>query len=547
MGSRLDSSVAESILQEWKPHKKQKEFIQLPFSIFEALYGGAAGSGKSDVCLLLPLLYGFHEHPRFKGLVLRRTYKDLEQEIIVRSHQWYKPAGATYNEQRRRWTFPNGGMFSFGHAENKEDIRNYDSTELNLVVFEEATHFLDFQYLYLAGSRMRSGTPDLPSIVRSTSTPGNVGHNFFRKRFVDPAPDGGKLLVDARSGLKRIFIKALPSDNPYLDKDYIQRLQLLPEAERRAKLGDWYIYEGQVFDTFRPDGPLPDEPENARHVIPAFDIPEYWPKIAAIDWGYKATTWFAVLAISPEGRFYVYNEKTFEKTNISTWATEIGRELDQIPNLIEVRLDDNAWSDTGHEENVAEQFRRYSGYSPVKADKGKGSRVSGKLLVQECLRFIPKPARKIPLNTFDPDLADRILRTHGVKKYEEYLGFFTPEAPETNLPLLQIFDGRGEKGCPALIECLPLCVYDTKEANVEDVKQFSGDDPYDGLRYLLRAAKDYVTKSKEAFKQAMIIEEAQRRLAQTGDMNTFYRQMEHLESKKAQAHYAVLRHIRRTT
>jgi len=31
---------------EWKPTKKQAEFLAVPFSIREALYGGGAGSAK---------------------------------------------------------------------------------------------------------------------------------------------------------------------------------------------------------------------------------------------------------------------------------------------------------------------------------------------------------------------------------------------------------------------------------------------------------------------------------------------------------------------
>ena len=39
----------DSVDKVWEPHAKQVEFIEIPDSIFEAMYGGAAGGGKSEV------------------------------------------------------------------------------------------------------------------------------------------------------------------------------------------------------------------------------------------------------------------------------------------------------------------------------------------------------------------------------------------------------------------------------------------------------------------------------------------------------------------
>src|SRR5204862_7592396 len=93
--------------------------------------------------------------------------------------------------------------------------------------------------------------------------------------------------------IQRIFIPALATDNPYLiknDPDYIIKLNALPEAEKSAKLyGDWWTFSGQVFDTFRSKH-YPDEPENALHIINEFEVPDWWPRVVAIDWGYKAAT-----------------------------------------------------------------------------------------------------------------------------------------------------------------------------------------------------------------------------------------------------------------
>ena len=66
----------------WKPFRKQEDFLTIPDSVKEALYGGAAMGGKSDALVMLPIVRSFFQHPRFKGIIFRRTYPELEREII---------------------------------------------------------------------------------------------------------------------------------------------------------------------------------------------------------------------------------------------------------------------------------------------------------------------------------------------------------------------------------------------------------------------------------------------------------------------------------
>src|SRR5687767_1383957 len=93
------------ITKEWGPTPKQKRVIELPDDVFEALGGGAAGGGKTDLGILLPCVRQFTEHPKFKGLTMRRTFADLEKEIVPRQWEWYAPMGAIYNETKKRWKF----------------------------------------------------------------------------------------------------------------------------------------------------------------------------------------------------------------------------------------------------------------------------------------------------------------------------------------------------------------------------------------------------------------------------------------------------------
>lgn len=529
MNLNAESVIENVIRREWKPFDKQQDFLSVPFSIFEVLYGGAAGGGKSDAVVLMPLLYGFHKKENYKGLILRRNISDLEKEILVRAKKWYPHTGAWYNDRKKAWEWPCGAMEVMGHAENEKDIARYDGIEYHKVSYEEATHFSEFQYRYLTFSRVRSADPFLPAIVRSTTNPGNIGHAFFRKRFVDPDRKGYRIIESRKTGLKRVYIPARLTDNPFLminDPDYIKRMEEMPEAERRAKLyGDWYTFEGQVFDTFRPLGPFEDEPAHAIHVIEPFEVPEWWPKIAVIDWGYSALTWYGMGAVAPNGQLFVIDEEVFHKQDIAIWATEVGKRIDRFKNVVKVKLDDNAWQNKGEPLTIADQFERFSGFHPEPADKGRGSRVSGKLLVQEWLRWKPRPSRKVASLNFNAQLAEKIYREYGTEQYHKYMRSFEADTIEANIPKLQIFNT-----CTSLIETIPLCMYNPD--NVEDVKEFEGDDPYDGLRYLIRAADSYIAEAAEEYKKVQLIDKVQTQLSNTGNQTSFYRQMEALERGK---------------
>lgn len=503
----------------FKPFDKQNDFYSLPDTIYEALYGGAAYGGKTDAILMLPLVREFYKQPKFKGLILRRTFPELEKEVIRRALGYYPLAGGKYSADAHSFKFPSGAFIDFGHAEHEGDIRKYDTAEYNYISFDELTSFTLFQYLYLAVSRCRSSYPGGPAIVRSGSNPDGIGAYWVKKRFIDYCKSGMKIIHDAQSKTNRIFIPAKATDNPYMainDPGYYDRLELLPEREKAAKkYGSWDVVFGQAFEEFRLE-PYSDEPVNARHVIKPFDIPKHWPSIIACDWGWSAKTYALKAYLSPDFRVYITQEYSRKREYIAVTASEIGHQL--YGNSRYLFLDPSAFKHTGQPQTIAEQFAQYSGVNPHRAEN---DRVSGKILIQDYLRFKPKPVQNEITPLFNSELADKILRIGGVESYDKYLKSLRPQdEPETNLPKVQIFDT-----CVELIDAIPQCMIDEK--NPEDVAEFDGDDPYDTFRYALKGIVYLKSQMNPIDNKKNELQD----LYDKGqiDVNSYYRRMEYLE------------------
>lgn len=573
-------SVVEKV---WKPNAgKQSLYLSIPDSIFEQFYGGAAGGGKSEVLMMKPIVKGWVENNRFQGIVLRRTYKELEESLIERSKRGgiskdgieipsFSDFGAVYNEQKKKWRFPSGATITFGHAEEEADIRKYDTAEYQYVAFDELTSFTEFQYKFMAFSRCRSSIPGIPAIVGSASNPGNIGHRWVRERFVEPCREGGKILaekirvagvwwcqsnncnfsstkplmscplcegrIDEYKVIKRIFIKAFLADNPKLmenDPLYRVRMEMLPEAERRAKaLGDWWTFTGQVFSEWRAEH-FPGEPDNALHVK-NLGVPDVrLPRILSIDWGYRAMNHCIFGVPLPKDKAYIYKEMTtenetgeIEPRTVKVWTTEIANAclLEGInPDIV---LDPSAWQQRGVE-TIADQFiktwKEVTGRSP-KLEKADNDRIGGKLLVHDFLRWKSreKLIREINIQ-YDPERADWIFRNKGIEAHKAYLLQFVEQSGiiEEEIPRLTI-----SPECKTLIRTIPLCIYDEKkDKNTEDVKEFVGDDPYDNIRYFL---KKISSKKLDQFIVDALSKEKEEKEV---DPNILYRKMEMLEAKK---------------
>lgn len=243
----------------------------------------------------------FVEHPRYRALILRRTFPQL-QEIIDRCWTWYPIINpqATYRATEHRWYFPSGSTVQLGHMQHEQDKYNYQGKEFHFVGFDELTQFTETQYLYLH-SRARSTTLDIPALIRATTNPGGIGHRWCKERFVDVAPPG-QPYFDPATGQTRVFVPAKVTDNPTLmdaDPGYIIRLKALPELERLRLLdGVWDVFEGQAFP----------ELSQRVHGCQPIEVPAEWEKFCVFDWGYSKPFSVGWYALDYDGRLWRYRE-----------------------------------------------------------------------------------------------------------------------------------------------------------------------------------------------------------------------------------------------
>lgn len=438
----------------WSPQPRQQ--IMMSRVEFEALYGGAAGGGKSDYLIAEALRQVHIKH--YRAIIFRKTIPELE-DLISRSHELYKSAfpKAKYNENKHAWKFPSGAIIYFGNMQHTKDRLKYQGRHFDFVGFDELTHFAKEEYEYLF-SRARSSGPGLRVYIRSTANPGGPGHPWVKARFISIAkpettivakmsintPEGGKIEMTK----DRIFIpssifdnKALMDNNP----EYIASLAMMPEAERNALLyGDWDSFSGQVFSEWTND---PDNYDSQQwsHVIKPFKIPDGWIVGRSYDFGYAKPFSVGWYAIDYKGCIYRIKElygcvDGEPNKGIMIDPAEQARRIKEIENS---------------DENL--RGRKIIGIAdPSIFDKSRGDSIAD-IMSREGVYWNPGDNHRIA----------------GKMQYHYRMAF-----DENGRSMFYVFNT-----CKEFIRTISQLVYDEK--NVEDIDTTQEDHIYDECRYFL--------------------------------------------------------------
>src|SRR6516162_1402161 len=170
--------------------------------VFEVFYGGARGGGKTDGVLGEFVVHAQNYGQHAIGIMFRRERTQLI-EAIERSRAIYGPCGAVYQEQDKHWRFPNGARLRFGYLERDADAESWQGHSYTRVYVEEIGNFPQEGPVLKLMATLRSGN-GVPVGFRATGNPGGPGHLWVKRRYIDPAPMGWKVIRDETSDLPRI-------------------------------------------------------------------------------------------------------------------------------------------------------------------------------------------------------------------------------------------------------------------------------------------------------------------------------------------------------
>ena len=168
-----------------------------------AIYGGAAGGGKTWALLLEPLRH--IGNGGFLAAIFRRTFPQITMPggMWDESMKLYPLLGARSNQSSLEWNFPSGARVKFAHLQHDDDRKKYDGAQIAMLSFDQLESFSDRAFFYLL-SRNRS-TCGIRPYVRATCNP--LAESWLARFLAWWIDQETGYPIEERAGVLRWFVR----------------------------------------------------------------------------------------------------------------------------------------------------------------------------------------------------------------------------------------------------------------------------------------------------------------------------------------------------
>jgi hypothetical protein len=313
----------------WEPIPGTSQELAVDTRCHHTLYHGTRGPGKT-----ITQLMRFRRHVGIgygsfmRGAIFDKEFKNLS-DLVAQSKRFFNAFddGAKFHESASdyKWVWPTGEELLLRHAKKVSDYESYHGHEYPFIGWNELTKQPTAELYDKMMSTNRSSfvpevhtpkardskgnvakredgsiiyeTPDgkplppIPLEVFSTTNPSGPGHNWVRRRFINPAKNGEVVrttceVYDPKTKANVIVTKTQVAifgsyrENIFLDAEYIAELNRLtannPNLREAWLKGNWNVTAG---------GALDDLWDNKVHILPRFQVPKSWYVDRTMDWG----------------------------------------------------------------------------------------------------------------------------------------------------------------------------------------------------------------------------------------------------------------------
>ncbi|MCU0466686.1 MAG: phage terminase large subunit [Anaerolineae bacterium] len=297
-------------------HKKQLEFV-LSNNRFTSFIGGI-GSGKSHAgCAKAGLASGgiiggqqVIPVPNL-GVITAPTYANVRDVTLRTFQEMFAPAIRKFHKAEMRAEMINGSEILFRSVENYEVLRGIN---VSWWFGDEAALYHEDVWKIMIGRLRQFGRSGYAWL---TTTP--KGRNWLWREFVAKQRDAYRM------------IKARTTQNPYLDRDYVESLIEAYSGDFAAQEldGDFISFEGLIYPEF----------DYGTHVFQ--EMPErrrFKRVVAGVDWGFVNPGVVLVVGVDGDDNLWVLHEEYARKRRIEEW-TAVAADLHQTYKISEFFCD----------------------------------------------------------------------------------------------------------------------------------------------------------------------------------------------------------------